>query len=198
MRVIHVAAEVQLDERQADGVLRAELVLDLVGFVAERQVVGRALVVILVFRVLVVGLAPADDNIVIIVAGVMLVDRAQRIAFLLDDGQVGEDVLVLFREILLVAGVELHVVDRPEAEDGQLVLSVERVLHLELRVGEGWQEGQADHIEKKLQVGTAQGDLIGCLVADRAVGGESHFRSAEDATQGELLLVAILQLEIEY
>ena len=198
LRVIHVAAEVQLDERQADGVLRAELVLDLVGIVAERQVVGRALIVIPVFRVFVVGLAPTDDNTVIIVTGVMLVDRAQRIAFLLDDGQVGEDVLVFFREILLVAGVELHVVDRPEAEDGQLVLSVERVLHLELRIGEGRQEGQADHIEKELQVGTAQGDLIGCLVADRAVGGESHFRSAEDATQGELLLVAILQLEIEY
>ena len=198
LRIIHVAAEVQLDERQADGVLRAELVLDLVGVVAERQVVGRALIVILVFRVLVVGLASADDNTVIIVTGVVLVDRTQRIAFLLDDGQVGEDVLVLFREALLVAGVELHVVDRSEAKDGQLVLPVERVLHLELRVGEGRQEGQADHIEKELQVGTAQGDLIGCLVADRAVGGESHFRSAEDATQGEFLLVAILQLEIEY
>ena len=128
----------------------------------------------------------------------MLVDRAQRIAFLLDDGQVGEDVLVFFREILLVAGVELHVVDRPEAKDGQLVLPVERVLHLELRVGEGRQEGQADQVEQELQVGAAQGDLVGGLVADRAVGGEAHLRGAEDATQGEFLLVAILQLEIEY
>ena len=198
LRVIHVAAEVQLDERQADGVLRAELVLDLVGVVAERQVVGRALIVIPVFRVFVVGLASADDNIVIIVTGVVLVDRTQRIAFLLDDGQVGEDVLVFFREILLVAGVELHVVDRPEAEDGQLVLSVERVLHLELRVGEGRQEGQADQVEQELQVGAAQGDLVGGLVADRAVGGEAHLRGAEDAAQGEFLLVAIFQFEIEY
>ena len=57
---------------------------------------------------------------------------------------------------------------------------------------------QLRNIEKELQVGTAQGNLIGCLVADRAVGGESHFRSAEDATQGEFLLVAILQFEIEH
>ena len=198
LRVIHVAAEVQLDERQADGVLRAELVLDLVGVVAERQIVGRALVVIPVFRVFVVGLASADDNTVIIVTGVVLVDRTQRIAFLLDDGQVGEDVLVLFREALLVAGVELHVVDRSEAKDGQLVLPVERVLHLELRIGEGRQEGQADQVEQELQVGAAQGDLVGGLVADRAVGGEAHLRGAEDAAQGEFLLVAIFQFEIEY
>lgn len=177
------------------AVLGAEGSLLLVRTQVEGQVVGRGIVVVRIFQVLVGQVVVAQGDSLHVAAGVVLVGRAQGEGLLLDTGQVAQHVLGV---LAFLVGVQLHVVDARQTQEDELVRSREARLDLELTVDVVGQEGQAQHLEEQLQVGLADGEEVGGTLAEMASAAERHFRGAQRGLEGLVVGVAVAQADVHH
>ena len=177
------------------AVLGAEGGLLLVRAQVEGQVVGRGVVVVRIFQVLVGQVVVAQGDGLHVAAGIVLVGRAQGEGLLLDAGQVAQHVLGV---LAFLIGVQLHVVDARQAQEDELVRGREARLDLELPVDVVGQERQAQHLEKQLQVGLSDGEEVGGALAEMSRAAERHFRGTQRGLEGLVVGVAVAQADVHH
>ncbi len=89
---------------------------------------------------------------------------------------------------------DAHVVGA-QAQNGELVVSVEVVLDLELVVVVGRQEGKANRLEQELQITASNGGQIGGLLAQWTVQGQAHFRSSNLENAARLIRASVFEVD---
>ena len=162
---------------------------------AEHQVLFRRFVIVYILCHAVVQIIVPDEEVLRMSAGIMLVGGSQGVGVLMDDGQIAEQEL---RSIAFLVGVQLHSVDASQAQKHHFVLVREARFHLELGIDVVGQEGQAQEIEKVLQIRLPDGEQIGGAGREMSASAQRSLGRSQGGLEVLTLGIAIVQMDVHH
>ena len=99
-----------------------------------------------------------QDPVVYVPLSVVLVDGTYRVVPLLVLGEVAQDVALRLRSCGLQLSIQTHIVYRPNAYDGELIVRIDTILVLHLKVVVSGENGELHRLEEPLQIRLASRD----------------------------------------